>query len=258
MQSSWKSKCHRRPIVHYEAAKRQLTSNGQSIAPISVVLGKLYQKLFIHSLVPCYAQRDAEMDEIILRYHRHLFGNGYHRGMEVDRCLASSDNSPLLQETLKKLGLSEKLRTMRFDLVTEGIAALFRAWDQDFQSSTFSSLKSSAGASTAETEQERKRRQLRESLRVLVKDHHSASSSKGADMSKSSPKITTAPVVNEDGEDEDESGPDVWNTPLEKMYCIKQVLDMIASVAEDHLVNGQTAGFVQKRRPGKIAKCKSI
>jgi len=147
---------------------------------------------------------------------------------------------------------------MRFDLVTEGIAALFRAWDQDFQSSTFSSLKSSAGASTAETEQERKRRQLRESLRVLVKDHHSASSSKGADMSKSSPKITTAPVVNEDGEDEDESGPDVWNTPLEKMYCIKQVLDMIASVAEDHLVNGQTAGFVQKRRPGKTAKCKSI
>ncbi|GJJ69057.1 hypothetical protein EMPS_01403 [Entomortierella parvispora] len=212
----------------------------------NVVLGKLYQKLFIHSLVPCYAQRDVEVNDIILRYHQYLFGNGYHRGMEVDRCLASSDNSPLLQETLKKLGLSEKLRTLRFDLATEGIAAMFRAWDQDFQTPALSSLKSSASALTTETEQERKRRQLRESLRVFVKDHHS---SKGVSSARSSSNVATAPAVKDDSEDEDESGPEVWNTPLEKVYCIKQALDMISNVAEDHLVNGQTAGFVQKRRP---------
>lgn len=192
------------------------------------------------------------MDEIIFRYHRYIFGAGFHRGLEVDRCLASSDNSPLLQETLKKFGLSEKLRTMRFDVVTEGAAGLFRGWDQDFQSSSsLSAQKSSAGVSSKETEQERKRRQLRESLRVFVKDHRTVPPAEGANAAVSGPEIKAAPAVDGDDEDEDETGPGVWNTPQEKVYCIKRALDVIASVTEDHLMHGQTAGFVQKKRSGK-------
>ncbi|KAF9371400.1 hypothetical protein CPC16_003089, partial [Podila verticillata] len=215
----------------------------------NVVLGKLYQKLFIHSLVPCYTQRDVEADAMIMRYHQYLFSVGGHRGLEGGACLASSDG-PLLQETLRKLGLSEKLRTMRVDHALERAAGLFKAWDQEiptvsrFGSATASSVAFSAKKTTAkasETEQEKRRRQLRESLRIIVQDEQMSKERKSSFSAPRSPHSD-----DNDDEDDEETGP--WNTPLEKVYCIKQVLDAIAAAAEDHLMHGQGVGFVQKKR----------
>ncbi|KAF9925798.1 hypothetical protein FBU30_004473 [Linnemannia zychae] len=210
----------------------------------NVVLGKLYQKLFIHSLVPCYAQRDVEVDETIAAYHRYLFSQGAHRGIDSNSCLASTEG-PLLIETLKKMGLSEKMRTIRVDHALEGAANLFRAWDQqplDNNLESMSSHKNSMPSLAQETEQERKRRELRESLRVFVQDNRTKPESRSSNRGLSSEET-------EDEEDDDEQDSDyVWNTPLEKVICIKQVLDTIAFVAEDHLMNGQGAGFVQRKR----------
>ncbi|KAG0323880.1 hypothetical protein BG000_002440, partial [Podila horticola] len=214
----------------------------------NVVLGKLYQKLFIHSLVPCYAQRDVEADAMILRYHQYLFSVGGHRGLEGGACLASSDG-PLLQETLRKLGLSEKLRTMRVDHALERAAGLFKAWDQEIPTVRFGSAaassaafaaKQKAGAKAGETEQDMRRRQLRESLRIIVQDERMKERT-----SSSSGPVSPQSDGNDD-EDDEETGP--WNTPLEKVYCIKQVLDAIAAAAEDHLMHGQGVGFMQKKR----------
>ncbi|KAF9304762.1 hypothetical protein BGZ74_000639 [Mortierella antarctica] len=214
----------------------------------NVVLGKLYQKLFIHSLVPCYAQRDVEADAMILRYHQYLFSVGGHRGLEGGACLASSDG-PLLQETLRKLGLSEKLRTMRVDHALERAAGLFKAWDQEIPTVRFGSAaassvafaaKQKAGVKAGETEQEMRRRQLRESLRIIVQDEQM---SKERTSPSSGPG---SPQSDDEDEDDEETGP--WNTPLEKVYCIKRVLDAIAAAAEDHLMYGQGVGFVQKKR----------
>lgn len=212
----------------------------------SVVLGKLYQKLFIHSLVPCYAQRDVDVDETIETYHRYLFSLGGHRGIESGSCLASSEG-PLLTETLKKFGLSEKMWTMRLDHALDGAAGLLRAWDQQSVEETIelmTSPKMSTPSVTQETEQERKRRELRESLRVFVQDSRPKSESRASNHSFPSEQ-------SEDAEDDEELEPEyVWNTPLEKVICIKQVLDTITIVAEDHLMNGQGAGFVQRKRSG--------
>ncbi|KAF9091425.1 hypothetical protein BGX29_010953 [Mortierella sp. GBA35] len=209
----------------------------------NVVLGKLYQKLFIHSLVPCYAQRDVEVDETIATYHRYLFSLGGHRGLDSGSCLASTEG-PLLTETLKKLGLSDKMRTMRVDHALEGAAGLFRAWDQQSQEDTFRAMASQRNTRPSivqETEQERKRRELRESLRVFVQNSRPRPESRSMNHGFSSEQTDD---VDEDEEDVDY----VWNTPLEKVICIKQVLDTIAIVAEDHLMNGQGAGFVQRKR----------
>ncbi|KAG0020535.1 hypothetical protein BGZ81_009299, partial [Podila clonocystis] len=215
----------------------------------NVVLGKLYQKLFIHSLVPCYAQRDVEADAMILRYHQYLFSVGGHRGLEGGACLASSDG-PLLQETLRKLGLSEKLRTMRVDHALERAAGLFKAWDQEIPAARYGSAAASSvafaakqkvGAKAGETEQEMRRRQLRESLRIIVQDERMSNERTSPSNGLGSPQSD-----DDDNEDDEETGP--WNTPLEKVYCIKQVLDAIAAAAEDHLMHGQGVGFVQKKR----------
>ncbi|KAF9151108.1 hypothetical protein BG015_007092, partial [Linnemannia schmuckeri] len=210
----------------------------------NVVLGKLYQKLFIHSLVPCYAQRDVDVDETIETYHRYLFSLGGHRGIDSGSCLASTEG-PLLMETLKKLGLSEKMRTMRVDHALDGAAGLFRAWDQQSMDETIGLMTSqriSTPSVVQETEQERKRRELRDSLRVFVQNSRPKSESRASSHGFSPEEV-------EDAEDDDEQDPDyVWNTPLEKVICIKQVLDTIAIVAEDHLMNGQGAGFVQRKR----------
>ncbi|KAG0279949.1 hypothetical protein BGZ95_011772 [Linnemannia exigua] len=210
----------------------------------NVVLGKLYHKLFIKSLVPCYEQRDVEVDETIATYHRYLFSLGGHRGIDSGSCLASTEG-PLLTETLKKLGLSEKMRTMRVDHALEGAAGLFRAWDQqslDYAMGSMSSQRNSTPSIAQETEQERKRRELRESLRVFVQDSRPKSESRSPSHGFSSEEA-------EDAEEDDEQDADyVWNTPLEKVICIKQVLDTIAIVAEDHLMHGQGVGFVQRKR----------
>lgn len=220
-----------------------------------MVLGKLYQKLFIHSLVPCYAQRDAETDAMIARYHQYLFSVGGHRGLEGGACLASSDG-PLLQDTLRKLGLSEKLRTMRVDHALERAAGLFKAWDQEIPTvARFGSAKASSvafaakktGAKAGETEQEMRRRQLRESLRIIVQDELMSRERKSIPSAPRSPQSD-----DNDDEDDEETGP--WNTPLEKVYCIKQVLDAIAAAAEDHLMHGQGVGFVQKKRSGSYSQ----
>ncbi|KAK3844145.1 MAG: hypothetical protein J3R72DRAFT_83795 [Linnemannia gamsii] len=212
----------------------------------NVVLGKLYHKLFIKSLVPCYEQRDVEVDETIATYHRYLFSLGGHRGIDSESCLASTEG-PLLTETLKKLGLSEKMRTMRVDHALEGAAGLFRAWDQqslDYAMGSMGSQRNSTPSIVQETEQERKRRELRESLRVFVQDNRPKSESRASNHSFSSEQA-------EDVEEDDEQDADyVWNTPLEKVICIKQVLDTIAIVAEDHLMHGQGVGFVQRKRSG--------
>ncbi|KAG0359170.1 hypothetical protein BGZ54_010083 [Gamsiella multidivaricata] len=214
----------------------------------NIVLGKLYQKLFIHSLVPCYSQRDVEIDAIIAKYHRHLFSIGAHRGIDGGACLAATDG-PMLQETLKKLGLSEKWRNMRVDHALDGAAGLFRAWDQDCQfdaSRPFSSSRQQGfGANLLqETEQERKRRQLRESLRIFVQDEKYR-----AEQRQVNHAIGSRENENEiEDEEEDSAANAVWNTPLEKAHCIKLVMDMIATVAEDHLMNGQGFGFVQRKR----------
>ncbi|KAF9989608.1 hypothetical protein BGZ75_005748 [Mortierella antarctica] len=208
----------------------------------NVVLGKLYHKLYIRSLIPCYAQRDIEVDKTIARYHRYLFSLGGHRGIDGGACLASTDG-PLLQEALRKLGLSEKMQSMRVDHALEGAAGLFRAWDQENDDEVD---RRSMSSSLQETEQERKRRQLRESLRVFVQD------SKPKADKRSSIQSHEGRDGNGDGEneddDEDEGEDAVWNTPLEKVHCIKRALDVIAAVAEDHLMNGHGAGFVQKKR----------
>ncbi|KAG0343112.1 hypothetical protein BG004_005481 [Podila humilis] len=208
----------------------------------NVVLGKLYQKLFIHSLVPVYAQRDVEADTMIVRYHQYLFSAGGHRGLEGGTCLASSDG-PLLQDTLRKLGLSEKLRTMRVDQALEQAAGLLKAWDQELPNEN-ARFRVSA---PCETEQEMRRRQLRESLRIIVQDERTTNVQRLSSVGNSgsgSPQRGN----NEGDDDEDamEAGP--WNTPLEKVYCIKQVLDVIAAAAEHHLMHGQGVGFVQKKR----------
>ncbi|KAF9959969.1 hypothetical protein BGZ72_008298 [Mortierella alpina] len=213
----------------------------------NVVLGKLYHKLYIRSLVPCYAQRDIEVDKMIAKYHRYLFSLGGHRSIDGGACLASTDG-PLLQEALRKLGLSEKLQSMRVDHALEGAAGLFRAWDQENEEEV---AQRNMSSSLQETEQERKRRQLRESLRVFVQD------SKPKADKRSSIQSRKGGENNGDGEhedededdDEDDEGDDaVWNTPLEKVHSIKQALDIIAAVAEDHLMNGHGAGFIQKKR----------
>jgi hypothetical protein len=213
----------------------------------SVVLGKLYQKLFIHSLVPCYAQRDIDVDETIETYHRYFFSLGEHRGIDSGSCLASSEG-PLLTETLKKFGLSEKMWTMRLDHALDGAAGLLRAWDQQSMEETIGLMTSprmSTPSIVQESEQERKRRELRESLRVFVQDSRPKSESRASNRGFSSEQA-------EDAEDDEEQEPEyVWNTPLEKVICIKQVLDTITIVAEDHLMNGQGAGFVQRKRSGK-------
>ncbi|KAK5816735.1 hypothetical protein F5H01DRAFT_341575 [Linnemannia elongata] len=210
----------------------------------NVVLGKLYQKLFIHSLVPCYAQRDVDVDETIEIYHRYLFSLGGHRGIDSGSCLASTEG-PLLTETLKKLGLSEKMRSMRVDIALDGAAGLFRAWDQQSMDDTIGLMtaqRTSTPSVIQETEQERKRRELRDSLRVFVQDNKPKSESRASNRGFS-------PEPAEDTEDDEEQDSDyVWNTPLEKVICIKQVLDTIAIVAEDHLMNGQGAGFLQRKR----------
>ncbi|KAG0079434.1 hypothetical protein BGZ90_002639 [Linnemannia elongata] len=210
----------------------------------NVVLGKLYQKLFIHSLVPCYAQRDVDVDETIEIYHRYLFSLGGHRGIDSGSCLASTEG-PLLTETLKKLGLSEKMRSMRVDIALDGAAGLFRAWDQQSMDDTIGLMtaqRTSTPSVMQETEQERKRRELRDSLRVFVQDNKPKSESRASNRGFS-------PEPAEDTEDDEEQDSDyVWNTPLEKVICIKQVLDTIAIVAEDHLMNGQGAGFLQRKR----------
>lgn len=212
----------------------------------SVVLGKLYQKLFIHSLVPCYAQRDVDVDETIEIYHRYLFSLGGHRGIDSGSCLASTEG-PLLTETLKKLGLSEKMRSMRVDIALDGAAGLFRAWDQQSMDDTIGLMtaqRTSTPSVIQETDQERKRRELRDSLRVFVQDNKPKSESRASNRGFS-------PEPAEDTEDDEEQDSDyVWNTPLEKVICIKQVLDTIAIVAEDHLMNGQGAGFLQRKRSG--------
>ncbi|KAG0264570.1 hypothetical protein BG011_006556 [Mortierella polycephala] len=217
----------------------------------NIVLGKLYKKLFIHSLVPCYTQRDAEVDETIARYHQYLFSLGGHRGIDGGACLVSTEG-PLLQETLRKLGLSEKLQSLRVDHALEGAAGLFQAWDQETSDDStgpdsLACQKNANAYSPQETEQERKRRQLRESLRVFVQE------SKPKSEKRSS--ITGLPTRENDNgneddeyEEEDPTADAVWNTPLEKMYSIKLVLDIIAAVAEDHLMYGQGVGFVQKKR----------
>ncbi|KAG0282071.1 hypothetical protein BGZ96_000858 [Linnemannia gamsii] len=210
----------------------------------NIVLGKLYQKLFIHSLVPCYAQRDVDVDETIETYHRYLFSLGGHRGIESGSCLASSEG-PLLTETLKKFGLSEKMWTMRLDHALDGAAGLLRAWDQQSMEETIglmTSPKMSTPSVAQETEQERKRRELRESLRVFVQDSRPKSEIRTSNHGFPSEQT-------EDADDDEEQDPEyVWNTPLEKVICIKQVLDTITIVAEDHLMNGQGAGFVQRKR----------
>ncbi|KAF9174570.1 hypothetical protein BGX21_000592 [Mortierella sp. AD011] len=225
----------------------------------NIVLGKLYQKLFIHSLMPCYAERDVHLDDIIAKYHRYLFGVGSHRGIDGGACLAATDN-PLLQEALKKLGLSEKWRNMRVDHALDGAAGLFRAWDRGDQDDSsplsLSSQRIAAANLLQESEQERKRRQLRESLRVFVQDdkYKSGKQSLNFDPESREDENETSNEDEDEEEEEEEKAQDdltanaVWNTPLEKAYCIKLVLDKIATVAEDHLVNGQGFGFVQKKR----------
>ncbi|KAI1311594.1 hypothetical protein EDD11_003334 [Mortierella claussenii] len=227
----------------------------------NVVLGKLYQKLFIHSLVPCYAQRDVEIDEIIVKYHRHLFIAGVHRGIDGGACLAATVDSVLLEETLQKLGLTEKWRSMRIDLALEGAAGLFRAWDQEDEeqqqhglNSHGSSQRSAMVHQFQESEQERRRRQLRESLRIFVQDDKYRSSADKKRVGSVAPDDLTRMQDQEEEEDEDEEEEDdptasaLWNTPLEKAYCIKLVLDKIATVAEEHLMSGQGFGFVHKKR----------
>jgi len=133
------------------------------------------------------------------------------------------------------------MTSMRVDLALEGAAGLFRAWDQD---TSMSSQRNAAPSVTQETEQERKRRELRESLRVFVQDSRPKSESRASNH-------RYAPDETDDMDDEDEQDADhVWNTPLEKVICIKQVLDTIAIVAEDHLMNGQGIGFLQRKRSG--------
>ncbi|ORZ27572.1 hypothetical protein BCR41DRAFT_392041 [Lobosporangium transversale] len=210
----------------------------------NVVLGKLYQKLFIHSLVPCYSERDIVIDDIVSKYHHYMFAAGAHRGIDVGECLAATGN-PLQQEALRKLELPEKWRTMRFDLALQGAANLLRAWDQDNQDGSAGPFSLSQRTAMAnhfhETEQERSRHQLRESLRALVQD----------DKYKSG-KMANSIVSDETEADQDEEDDPledaVWNTPVEKAYCIKLVLDMIAAAAEEHLMNGQGFGFVHKKR----------
>ncbi|KAF9359012.1 hypothetical protein BGX26_000339, partial [Mortierella sp. AD094] len=227
----------------------------------NIVLGKLYQKLFIHSLMPCYAERDVDIDTIITKYHRYLFGVGSHRGVDGGACLAATDN-PLLQEALKKLGLSEKWRNMRVDHALDGAAGLFRAWDRgdqdDSSTMSLSSQRIAAANLLQESEQERKRRQLRESLRIFVQDDKYKSEKRSMNFESESREDENE-MSNEDEEEEEKEEEQekeqedltanaVWNTPLEKACCIKLVLDKIATVAEDHLVNGQGFGFVQKKR----------
>ncbi|KAF9573363.1 hypothetical protein EC968_008633 [Mortierella alpina] len=209
----------------------------------NVVLGKLYHKLYIRSLVPCYSQRDIEVDKTIERYHQYLFSLGGHRGIDGGACLASTDG-PLLQETLRRLGLSEKLQNMRVDHALEGAAGLFRAWDQESDEEV---AQRNMSSSLQETEQERKRRQLRESLRVFVQDVKPKTDRRSSVHSSPEGRDGNGDGENED-EDDDEGEDAVWNTPLEKVHCIKRALDVIAAVAEDHLMNGHGAGFVQKKR----------
>ncbi|KAF9944813.1 hypothetical protein BGZ70_004298, partial [Mortierella alpina] len=209
----------------------------------NVVLGKLYNKLYIRSLVPCYAQRDVEVDRTIARYHRYLFSLGGHRGIDGGACLASTDG-PLLQEALRKLGLSEKLQSMRVDHALEGAAGLFRGWDQENDEEV---AQRSMSSSLQETEQERKRRQLRESLRVFVQDSKPKADKRSSVQSQEG-RDGNGDGENDDNDDDDEGEDAVWNTPLEKVHCIKRALDVIAAVAEDHLMNGHGAGFVQKKR----------
>ncbi|KAF9193786.1 hypothetical protein BGZ50_007079 [Haplosporangium sp. Z 11] len=217
----------------------------------NIVLGKLYKKLFILSLVPCYTQRDAEVDETIARYHRYLFSLGGHRGIDGGTCLVSTEG-PLLQETLRKLGLSEKLQSLRVDHALERAAGLFQAWDQEtLDDSTGSDSsacqKNSNVYSPQETEQERKRRQLRESLRVFVQENKPKSEKRSSITGLPSRENDNS-NENDEYEEEDPTANAVWNTPLEKVYSIKLVLDIIATVAEDHLMYDQGVGFVQKKR----------
>ncbi|KAF9934075.1 hypothetical protein BGZ65_003900, partial [Modicella reniformis] len=213
----------------------------------NIVLGKLYQKLFTHSLVPCYSERDVEIDTIISKYHYHLFATGTHRGTD-GACLAATDG-PVLQETLKKLGLSGKWRGMRVGAALEGAASLFRAWDQGDQDDSSETYSSPGPKLTQpqETDQERKRQQLRDSLRIFVQDDM-FQSDKGPNNNGGECG------VEDEMEDEEEDlvANAVWNTPVEKAHCIKLVLDRITTAAEDYLVNGQGFGFVQRKRSGEL------
>lgn len=215
----------------------------------SVVLGKLYQKLFIHSLVPCYSQRDVEIDAVISKYHQYLFTPSTHRGKD-GACLATTDG-PMLQETLKKLGLSDKWKGLRAGISLEGAAGLLRAWDQGDSSSVPCPLSSEKMNHIQETEQERKRQQLRDTLRVLVQDDDKyKTGSRLANYGSESGGDEGENEVEDDEEDLVANA--VWNTPLEKAYCIKLVLDRIAAVAEDHLMNGHGFGFVHRKRSGEF------
>ncbi|KAF9098767.1 hypothetical protein BGX27_000743 [Mortierella sp. AM989] len=217
----------------------------------NIVLGKLYQKLFIHSLMPCYVQRDVEIDAVITKYHQHFFGVGSHRGIDGGVCLAATDN-PMLHDALKRLGLSEKWRNMRVDHALDGAAGLFRAWDKGEQDDSsplsLTSQRIAAANLLQESEQEMKRQQLRESLRIFVQDDKYKSEKQPQRFGSKSHEDESEMSNEDEEEQEDMTANAIWNTPLEKAYCIKLVLDMIATVAEDHLMNGQSFSFMQKKR----------
>ncbi|KAF8977314.1 hypothetical protein BGZ46_007482, partial [Entomortierella lignicola] len=218
----------------------------------NIVLGKLYHKLFINSLMPCYAERDVEIDAIIAKYHRYLFGVGSHRGIDSGACLAATDN-PILQETLKKLGLAEKWRNMRVDHALDGAAGLFRAWDKGDQEDSSPLSLSSQRIVAANLLQENERRQLRESLRIFVQDDKYRSEKRASKIFESGSQEDGDEMDDEEEDDDEDEQRDltanaIWNTPLEKAYCIKLVLDKIATVAEDHLMNGQGFSFMPKKR----------
>ena len=171
-------------------------------------------------------------------------------------CLASTDG-PMLQEVLKKFGLSDKWKGLRVGISLDGVAALFRAWDKEEQGE--SSLGPCSGQKAnhiQEIEQEKKRQQLRNSLRIFVQDDEKYKTDRrpAKNGNKSVVGEDESGADDENVDDENLDANAVWNTPLEKASCIKLVLDRIAAVAEDHLMNGHGFGFVHKKRSGKFLR----
>ncbi|KAF9971058.1 hypothetical protein BGZ73_006032, partial [Actinomortierella ambigua] len=243
----------------------------------NIVLGKLYHKIYHQSLIPIYEFKDEEVDPIIAAYHQYFFSPGVHRGLLGGLSLAASE-SKHLQQTLRKLGLSEELQTLKIEQALEPAAVVMRCWDASTETGASSGATNGNGYSSG--------RRIISKARVanpLDQDAEDAESIKQAyqqermerekakrqspfspHSSRDSPRRNTTGTFQDgrssiDGSvtaashrssssEREQDGRRSILTPLEKACSLKQMLDLIALGAEDHLLDRCGFGFARKKR----------